>query len=219
MQRLPIGQSSFSGIRRDNYLYVDKTEDIYRLVTGGKYYFLSRPRRFGKSLLISTLKCLFEAKKELFEGLWIYDKWDWKKYYPVIVIDFNAISSGNPEELNTKLLDNINNIGEEHGLTLKNTTLAERFEEIITKLSKKYNSEVIILIDEYDRPIINHLGEGEKRLEIAKENREILKTFYSEIKASSVQDVTRFVLLTGVSKFSKVGVCLLYTSPSPRDRG
>ena len=206
MQNLPIGISSFSRIRENNYLYIDKTEYLYNLITTGTYYFLSRPRRFGKSLLVSTLRCLFEGKRELFKGLWIYDRWDWSRFYPVIHIDFNAISCDEPVQLKEKLLNRLYDIGTEHGIEVKNNTLPECFEELILKINKKYKEEVVFLIDEYDRPIINHIGMGEGRLEIAKANREVLRTFYGVIKAGDVQDVTRFVLLTGVSKFSKVSV-------------
>ncbi|MDR2169866.1 MAG: AAA family ATPase, partial [Planctomycetaceae bacterium] len=105
MQKLPIGIQSFSSLRRDDYLYVDKTEIIHKMVTGGKIYFLSRPRRFGKSLLVSTLDELFNGQKELFDGLFIYDKWDWSKKYPVIRLDFGAISNNTPEALHNSLSD------------------------------------------------------------------------------------------------------------------
>ncbi|OQX25416.1 MAG: hypothetical protein BWK80_15745, partial [Desulfobacteraceae bacterium IS3] len=183
LQNLPIGESSFENIRQDNRLYVDKTRHIFQLADEGKYYFLSRPRRFGKSLTVSTLKCLFQGRKELFGGLWIceYGNWEWKKH-PVIMLDFNEISHDTPENLRTGLESSLKNTGQIHEIRLNQTLLKEQFKELILSLYKKTGMPVVILIDEYDKPLIDHLGKGDQALEIAKANREILKYFFGVIK-------------------------------------
>ncbi len=206
LKTLPIGQSSFENIIKNNNLYVDKTKKIYQLITSTQFNFLARPRRFGKSLLVSTLKAIFEGKKELFKGLWIYDAdLEWEKY-PVMVLDFNLISSDTPDELKSSLEEKFLNIAKEHDIELHGRFLKSKFEELVVKLNEKYVSEVVILIDEYDKPIISHLGYGDKRLEIAKENREILKNLFGTLKGENVIKRLRFLLLTGVSKFSRAGV-------------
>jgi hypothetical protein len=201
---LPIGIQDFKELRSRNCLYVDKTEIIHKLITEGKYYFLSRPRRFGKSLLISTLNEIYEGNQELFEGLFIYDKIEWKKR-PVIRIDF---SKGKFKDIGLKaaivkiLLENAAKyeiqLRDEEQLLKEN--LGNILSELIKKLHEKTKEKVVILIDEYDKPIIDYLTELDK----AKENREILKDFYGIIKP--MDPYTEFVILTGVSKFSKVSV-------------
>lgn len=198
MKKLPIGIQTFSTLIRENYLYVDKTEDIYRLFAeGGKYYFLSRPRRFGKSLLISTLKEIFSCSRELFEGLWIFDRIEWKKY-PVIHLDFLGKKYGNPQELNDTLEFMIDRNARNYGIELKEKGYDKRFNELIRQLSRE--EKVVILVDEYDKPIITHV----ENREIAKENRNILRTFYEAIKEAD--EHLKFVFITGVSKFSKVSL-------------
>ena len=207
MLKLPVGISSFEKIRKEGYLYIDKTEYIYQLIDRGIYYFLARPRRFGKSLLVSTLRCLFDGKKELFEGLWIYDKWDWEKRYPVILVDFNEIKAEDKKTLEEDLIGILDTYRERYSLFRRERlSLPRLFKKVIVSLSDSFSSEVVCLIDEYDRPIINHIGLGGDRLKIAKDNREILKEFYGVLKESHVTDRTKFVLLTGVSKFSRVSV-------------
>ncbi len=199
MQKLPIGIQNFSELRTGGYLYVDKTKDIHNLVTSGKYYFMSRPRRFGKSLLVSTMKELFSGSKELFTGLWIEDRWDWSKTHPVLHIPFSSLDyqvNGLYEELQQY----IQNAAKEHEIELQPDSLKNQFEELLRKLAAKKN-RVVLLIDEYDKPIIDYLG---KEIEQAKENREILKNFYSIIKDSDPH--LRLVFITGVSKFSKVSI-------------
>ncbi|MDR2683440.1 MAG: AAA family ATPase, partial [Dysgonamonadaceae bacterium] len=137
MKNLPIGIQSFEGLRSDNYLYVDKTEHIHRLVTTGKIYFLSRPRRFGKSLLISTLEALFRGRKELFEGLSIYDQWDWSKSHPVIRIDWTAIKHGTPEEIERSLSVWLKIKARENEITLFSEYSSDSFRELITELHRK----------------------------------------------------------------------------------
>ncbi|MDR1156079.1 MAG: AAA family ATPase, partial [Bacteroidales bacterium] len=134
MKNLPIGIQSFEDLRSNNYLYVDKTEHIHRLVTTGKIYFLSRPRRFGKSMLISTLDALFSGRKELFEGLYIYDKWDWSKSNPVIRIDWTAIKHGTPEEIENSLSVRLKRLARNYEITLLPKYASDCFTELIEEL-------------------------------------------------------------------------------------
>jgi hypothetical protein len=206
LKNLPIGQSSFENLIEGNYIYVDKTEKLYQLITTGQFYFLSRPRRFGKSLLVSALENIFLGNKELFKDLWIYSSdYVWRKY-PVIVIDFNGISLETPEIFIKSISRYFNEKADCFNIKLTGETVKEKFKELVVKIANKTGEKVVILIDEYDKPIITHLGEGEKRLKIAKENRDILKSLYGTIKNQEVIRNLRFVLLTGVSKFSRAGV-------------
>jgi len=153
-QKLPIGIQSFKKLREDKLLYIDKTELIYNLVDSGSYYFLSRPRRFGKSLTLSTLKELFQGQKELFDGLWIQDHWDWTKQNPVIHISFSSI--GYKELGLEKAIEiRLQEIAIEANITLQKKGISQIFEELIKGLAK--NNKVVLLIDEYDKPIIDYL--------------------------------------------------------------
>ena len=206
MKKLPVGIQSFEKIQEEGYLYIDKTRYIWELIDRGKYYFLSRPRRFGKSLLISTLRCLFEGRRGLFKGLWIENHWDWDKKYPVVVIDFNVIPANTPEELLSAISENLREISESYGIELSSSLLSQKFVELILQLREKFQVDVVILVDEYDKAIISHLGLGEKHLAIAKENRRVLQEFFGVIKGQEVARITKFVFFTGVSKFSKVSI-------------
>ncbi len=206
LKNLPIGQSSFENIIKNNQIYVDKTKRIYELITSTQFNFLSRPRRFGKSLLVSTLKNIFLGNKDLFKGLWIYNSdWEWEKH-PVIVIDFNSIVTDTVENLIYSIGKCFDNKAKEFGISLEESLLKLKFKELIVKVYERTKKEVIILVDEYDKPIISHLGEGEERLDIAKKNREVLKSLFGTMKDEQVISRLRFVLLTGVSKFSRAGV-------------
>lgn len=206
-KKLPVDLASFEKMRTENYLYVDKTQHIYRMATEGTFYFLSRPRRFGKSLLVSTLTSLFRGRKELFEGLWIAEQsdWDWQPY-PVIVLDFNSIPGSTPEELKQELNYRLNKTAQQFGGSLDAPGIESRFEELILKLFETSGKPAVILIDEYDKRIIDHLGRGTERMEIAKANRNVLKSFFGVLKGQAVLDKLRFVFLTGVSRFSKVSL-------------
>ncbi|MDR1224430.1 MAG: ATP-binding protein [Tannerella sp.] len=154
MKNLPIGIQSFEKLRNKDCLYVDKTKIIHEIILSGDIYFLSRPCRFRKSLLISTLDALFCGCKELFEGLYIYDKWDWSKSNPVIRIDWTAVKHGTPEEIETDLSDFLQEIATVNGITLNRSYASSRFRELITQLHLKTGEKVVILIDEYDAPIL-----------------------------------------------------------------
>ena len=195
MKNLPIGIQEFSEFKSKNYIYIDKTEYIYQLLQN-KYYFLSRPRRFGKSLLLNTIKEIFNGNKEMFEDLWIYDKIDWKQY-PVIKISFSNIGFSD-KGLSNAIIDEVKEIADSFGIVLKEKYPGSLFKEFIRTLSKK--QQVVILIDEYDKPIIDYIDDIPK----AEENRKILKSFYSVIK--DCDSYIKFFFVTGVSKFSQVSI-------------
>lgn len=198
MKKLPVGIQTFEKLINGNYLYVDKTPEIYKLLeSGGQYFFLSRPRRFGKSLLLSTLKELFNGNKELFKELWIYDKIEWKRN-PVIHLDFTTFAYDSDELLKKSLEQMLEKIANEYGIQLNSVNYKTRFGELIEKLSAK--GKVAILIDEYDKPIIDKIDNPV----IAKQNREVIKEFYGVLKGADA--FIEFVLLTGVSKFSRVSI-------------
>lgn len=199
MKKLPIGIQTFRDLIEENYLYVDKTRDIYNLFAdGGKYYFLSRPRRFGKSLLISTLKEIFSGNQRLFKGLWIYEKIAWQKH-PLIYIDFLKIDYKTPAILEESLEKRIRKIARDYNINLeKEANYKQVFADLIEELGKEEG--VVILIDEYDKPIIDFVDEKEA----AAKNRDILRNFYTTIKG--MDEYITFAFLTGVSKFSKVSV-------------
>ncbi|UCH96621.1 MAG: ATP-binding protein [Candidatus Aminicenantes bacterium] len=202
MKNLPISMQTFSDLMTQNYLYVDKTKEIYNLFArGGKYYFLSRPRRFGKSLLVSILNEIFSGNKELFKGLWIYDKMEWKKH-PIIHIDFTGIDFETVTLLKNSLNETLERTGNEFSIQLTSTSYKTRFAELIRKLAISQNSNVVVLIDEYDKPIIDFIETEE--IEIAQGNRKVLKKFYSVLKGSD--KYIRFVFVTGVSKFSRMSI-------------
>ena len=197
-KKLPLGLQDFRKIRLHDFKYVDKTRYLYEMAAAPSAYFLSRPRRFGKSLTLSTLAELFSGSRELFEGLWIADKWDWEKRYPVIRISFSLI--GFKElGLESAIVQQLHTIGERHGIRLVKSGIAPMLYELLEKLAT--NAKVVLLIDEYDAPLTNYLSIDQ---EMAIHNREILKDFYSALKEAD--HLLHFVLLTGVSRFSKVGI-------------
>ena len=207
LPNLPVGKSSFESIREKRDLYVDKTRLIYQMVSQGEYYFLARPRRFGKSLTVSTLRCLFEGRRDLFEGLWIaeHGQWDWLEH-PVILLDFNGISHDTNENLQTSLARTLVKISERNGLIADAPLIKDGFKELILALHEKTGRQVVILVDEYDKPLIDHLGKGEAELNTAIRNRDTLKHFFGVIKDGDVARALRFVFITGVSKFSRVSI-------------
>ncbi len=199
MQKLPIGIQTFSKIREDNYIYIDKTKEALELIQNYEYVFLSRPRRFGKSLFVSTLKAIFEGKRELFKGLYIYDKYDFPNY-PVIKISWAGILRDRADiERTAFTILRSNQKKLEIECEEKNLS-SGCLKELIEKAADKYNSRVVVLIDEYDKPILDNIEDIER----AKEAREFLKGFYSVLK--DVDECIRFVFITGVSRFSKVSI-------------
>jgi len=199
-KKLPIGISSFDKIRKDGYFYVDKTPFVLKLVSEGTYYFLSRPRRFGKSLFVDTLKQAFLGRRELFEGLYLYEKWDWDDVYPVVHIDFGGDQVRDSSHLEEILQSQLMLNAEEYEIPLKERLLEKRFNELIRGLYKKFGKQVVVLIDEYDKPILDRIEEREK----AREIREVLKGLYSVLKP--LDSYLKFVFITGVTKFSKVSL-------------
>ncbi len=201
MKRLPIGIQSFVKMRQGNFYYVDKTAMVAELVNkGGGYYFLSRPRRFGKSLFLDTLKQAFLAKQELFAGLYLENHWDWDIRYPVIHISFGSGVIQDIEDLGDRFAYLLKINAEDGDVVLLEQNLRERFFELIRALYTRHHQPVVILIDEYDKPILDHIDKPQTAVEI----REGLKNFYSVIKDSD--EFLRFVFITGVSKFSKVSL-------------
>lgn len=198
--KYPIGIQDFEKLRTNGYSYVDKSRFVYKLATEGEYYFLSRPRRFGKSLFLSTLEAYFQGKKELFEGLAIYDlETDWKKY-PIFHIDLNTANFREKDSLYTVLNDYLTTWECKYGARESEATLALRFKGVIARAAEKEGCGVVILIDEYDKPILQTL----RAPELQAEHRAQLKAFYSVLKT---QDrYIKFAFLTGVTKFGKVSV-------------
>ncbi len=198
LKRLPIGQQDFAGLIEWNGIYADKTKIISDLLNLSQFVFLSRPRRFGKSLLISTLKNLFEGKKELFKGLWIENNFDWKEV-PVIKIDFTRMDFDRrmlEDALEFALQEN----AKKYKVELPGGSLKERFINLMKFLHDNTGERVVLLIDEYDKPIVDSINDIQK----AEKNREILRNFYGAIKGCS--EMLRFVLITGISRFSKMSV-------------
>lgn len=198
--KYPIGIQDFEKLRTNGYSYVDKSRFVYKLATEGEYYFLSRPRRFGKSLFLSTLEAYFQGKKELFEGLAIYDlEIEWKKY-PIFHIDLNTANFREKDSLYTVLNDYLTTWESKYGTRESEATLALRFKGVIARAAEKEGCGVVILIDEYDKPILQTLRDPE----LQAEHRAQLKAFYSVLKT---QDrYIKFAFLTGVTKFGKVSV-------------
>lgn len=196
----PVGIQNFEKIRNGNYCYIDKTDLIYQLIKSGQYYFLSRPRRFGKSLLISTLEAYFQGKKELFEGLAIEQlEKEWIEY-PILHLDLNAQKYDTPESLYS-ILNNALCIWESlYGSRPSETNLSLRFQGVIQRAAEKWNRPVVILIDEYDKPMLQAIGNEP----LLNDYRNTLKAFYGVMK--SCDKYIQFALLTGVTKFSKVSV-------------
>ncbi len=196
----PVGIQSFEKIREGGYCYIDKTSLIYSLVKSGQYYFLSRPRRFGKSLLISTLEAYFLGKKELFKGLAMEGlEKDWTTH-PVLHLDLNTQKYDTPEALNNVLEENLNYWESLYGASESEIGVARRFNGIIRRAAEKAGQKVVVLVDEYDKPMLQAIGNEP----LLTDYRNTLKAFYGALKSND--NYLRFALLTGVTKFSKVSV-------------
>lgn len=198
LEKYPIGIQDFEKLITEGYTYVDKTKWIYQLITQGAYYFLSRPRRFGKSLLISTFAALFSGKRHLFKNLWIDSSdYDWKEY-PIIRLDMSGVNNQTPELLERSLIRTLSDLAKEYGLTLEGETSSDYLGNFIDQLA--LNLHVVVLVDEYDKPIIDQL----ENMETAKKNRDILRRFYTILKVKDAK--IKFLFLSGVTKFSKVSL-------------
>jgi hypothetical protein len=200
-RKLPIGIQTFREIREDDYYYVDKTGFARQLIDEGKYYFLSRPRRFGKSLLIDTLAELFAGNEPLFRGLKIHPHWDWSTRYPVIRISFAEGVLQSREALDARITDLLRINREALAVAVHpGLDIAGAFGELIRKTHAHYGQRVVVLVDEYDKPILDNLNDRDT----ARAMRDGLRNLYSVIKGSDAH--IRFAFLTGVSKFSKVSI-------------
>ena len=208
---LPIGGQDFSDLRRNGFIYVDKTHFVADLVSASKYYFLSRPRRFGKSLFLSTLKAYFEGKKECFEGLYL-EKWEeaqaaqegreaWQQY-PVLYLDLNAKNYESRENLENVLDRHLSIWENKYGVKEKRVDLEDRFQSLLRYIYETTHQQVIVLVDEYDKPLLLTLEEGLEDLN--NEYRRVLKGFFAVLKSGD--PYLRFVFLTGVSRFSKISL-------------
>ena len=215
--KYPIGIQDFEQIIQDGYVYVDKTDLVYKLVKGGKIYFLSRPRRFGKSLLVSTLKYYFQGRKDLFKGLAIDSlETEWKEY-PVFHLDFNGINFTQSGALEETICAFLEEAEKKYGIETSKKQYGLRFMEILKTAHEKTGRRAVVLIDEYDKPLLDVLDTNYKGIQDGQEfpleeiHRNILKGFYSVFKLAD-QDL-QFVLLTGVTKFSQVSVFSGFNQP------
>ncbi len=200
-RRLPIGIQDFRTMREEEFYYVDKTPLVRQLVDDGRYYFLSRPRRFGKSLLLDTLRSLFAGHEVLFQGLGIHGHWDWSVRHPVVRLSFDG-KYNDPEDLERSILNQLAIIEHAAGLDPSSTSGAgpERLQNVLYLLHHTTGQRVVVLVDEYDKPILDVLHDPE----LATANRDYLRGFYGIIKGSA--EHVRFVFVTGVSMFSKVSL-------------
>ena len=200
MKKIPIDVSSFEILRSEGYTYVDKTKQIYDIITGGRLYFLSRPRRFGKSLLISTLSELFLGKKELFKGLWIEQKSDYSwNAHPVVHLDFSIMPIKSGEALEKAVSWDLEETGRHYGLDVSAAPdISSKLKLLLTKLAEE--KRVVILIDEHDYGLVNNINNKEKALEI----HAVLREFYSSLKG--LDKYIQFLFITGVTKFSKTSL-------------
>jgi len=199
MKGLPTDIGTFSNLINDGYLYVDKTKYIYEFVKPNKKYFLSRPRRFGKSLLVSTLEELFKGNKDLFKDLYIYDKWDWNKTHPIVHIDLGKGKYKSLLDVEDSLDDIINRIARYFNVELNSKNISGKVTDLIDEIYKK-EGKVVVLVDEYDKPIMDNI----KDLKLADEIRETLNSFYGSFKSSD--KLIEFFFITGVTKFSKTSI-------------
>jgi len=199
-KRLPIGIQTFSEIRCDNHYYVDKTHLAVKLAQEGKHYFLSRPRRFGKSLFLDTLKELFEGNEPLFQGLAAHTQWDWSVKYPVLRFSFGAGNYATADQLPKIMSEQLRVLETQYAINNVNETASGRFSALIRHLHQQAGKQVVILIDEYDKPILDALLHPE----VARVNRDFLRGFYGNLKDYDAH--IKFSFLTGVSKFSKVSL-------------
>ncbi|AEX86419.1 Protein of unknown function (DUF1703)/Predicted AAA-ATPase [Marinitoga piezophila KA3] len=199
MKKLPVGIQDYKEIIEENYIYVDKTKYLYDLINSGKFYFMSRPRRFGKSLTVSTFYYLFKGEKELFKDTYIYDKWEFKEY-PIIKLDMSDNTLRNIESFEKSLDNMLDKIYKAYRIIPDIDDIPTKFGNLIEKLNEKYQEKVVILIDEYESPILEHINDKKK----AEKFRGFLREFYKKIKTKDAY--VKFVFITGITKFTKTGV-------------
>ena len=200
MKKLPLGIQSFRKLIEEDCVYVDKTHYIYDLINGASCYFLSRPRRFGKSLLLDTIGEVLSGNKELFKGLWIYDSSYAFEEHQVIRLDMSNISNETPEILKTAMLLTLQERIQDEGFDISGGILSHTFKRLIELLYRKYGQKVVVLIDEYDKPILDHIDD----IATAEANRKVIRGFYGILK--SMDPYLRFTFITGVSKFTKTSL-------------
>ncbi|SHN11498.1 AAA family ATPase [Halanaerobium congolense] len=209
MKDITVSKANFEEIIKDDFIYVDKTEFLYKIISSREpYFFLSRPRRFGKTLFVDTLEKFYQGKKELFEGLYIFNQdWNWEEH-PIIRLDFNMIPSENREVLNKSLQKIFSKIAARYNIDLIVEEAYYMFPELIEKLYNKFDQDVVILIDEYDKPIISNLKsplkENNANFKVIDENQDYLKMLYDYLKP--LEGYLEKVFITGVSKFSKLSI-------------
>jgi hypothetical protein len=200
MKRLPISKAVFKDLIEENCCYVDKTRYVKMMDEElNKYLFISRPRRFGKSLYLDTLRAAYAGEKDLFKGLYLEDNWDWEKRYPVINISFGVAHLENKERLSKALFEIIERNAYQYGISLQSELPEYRFAELMQKLSTQHGCGVVVLIDEYDKPILDNLTKP-----VAREIRDTLGGFYEALKAN--EQYIKLAFLTGVSRFSKTSI-------------
>ena len=199
-RKLPIGIQTFRTMREEGHYYADKTPHIERLIEQGTHYFLSRPRRFGKSLLLDTVKELFEGSEELFRGLHIHGRWDWERRHPVVRLSFGSGNFSVEGAVGVRAVEELDAIASRHGIDLEGLSPEGRFGQLLRALHERAGERAVVLIDEYDKPILDALGEPD----VARANRNFLSGLYAVVKDCDAH--IRFTLLTGVSKFSKVNL-------------
>ena len=200
LKNLPLGISTLSLLLESNSIYVDKTEYAFQLIKSPGRFFLSRPRRFGKSLFVDTLKEIFEGNQKLFEGFYIHDKWDWSKKYPVIKLDFAGGGGKNQEELDLRLSALLQQNKDRLGIHYDSFDIEDNFSRLISMAAAKYGQRVVVLVDEYDKPILDNIHNSQ----VAREIRDALKGLYGVLKEQDAN--LQFVFMTGVTKFSKVSL-------------
>ncbi len=206
MEKIATDTYTFERLRRNGFTYVDKTDILYAMASGdvGSQFFIARPRRFGKSLAVSTLKSLFQGEHDLFAGLAIEPKWDWSKKWPVLHLDMGSMQASNVAEFRSLLCEHLRRRSIELGVgELTGDIPSVLFTDLIDSLAAKSpDGQMVLLIDEYDKPLLGHLMKPE-----VTEFRDALKAFYSVVK--TLESKQRFTFLTGVSKFSKVSILSL----------
>ena len=197
MKRLPIGIQDFQYMMENNYLYIDKTKYLHMLKDKGKFYFMSRPRRFGKSLTISTYDCMFRGEKELFKDTWLYDNWNFEPR-PVIRFSMSELDRTDEKTVEESLIFKMEQLYEAYDIPIRTKNMKLMFSDLLEKVGRK--KRAVVLIDEYDKPILDHLD----NVKMAEKVRTKLRLFYSSLK--DADPYLDFVFITGITKFTKVGV-------------